>query len=285
MNISIKNRMKSIMLFVILLLPIQAIAQTGQFIVPSDLIARKVIKVDVKARISVNRVQQALKKGRVIFVDTRSPADFEKLRIAGSINIPLFLIKTKEFLKDKFVVLVNEGYAFSQLEKECARLRSSGFTQVFILDGGLNGWQQAGLELAGDPFAAKELVNVSAQTFFMERHFENWTVIDVVPENLASARFLPEAAKISFSGKDDFPALLQKHLGQPRSDILYLTMIIDEQGENYAALKRLLDKAGINNVYYLEGGLAGYKTFLHRQSLMRQPQKLQSGVKECSTCP
>jgi rhodanese-related sulfurtransferase len=103
--------------------------------------AMKLGKRNPELAISAESVLQKLKEKReIILIDVRNSKKFEKFRIPGSINIPLFAIKTKTFLKSKPLVLINEGYSYSQLEQECMILRNSGF-KASILDGGIYYWK------------------------------------------------------------------------------------------------------------------------------------------------
>ncbi len=73
--------------------------------IPPELILRKLRKRDPAFAISVESVLRKLKKKeKIVLVDVRNREKFEKIRIPGSINIPLFAIKTKTFLKHKPLV-------------------------------------------------------------------------------------------------------------------------------------------------------------------------------------
>ena len=54
----------------------------------------------------------------------------------------MYAVKTKEFLKDKPLILISEGYPDSDLEQGCRDLRAVGFKRAFILNGGLNDWKE-----------------------------------------------------------------------------------------------------------------------------------------------
>jgi len=97
--------------------------------IPSELITRKLRKRNPAFAIFVESVLRKLKKKQeIVLIDVRNREEFEKFRIPGSINIPLFAIKTKTFLKRKPLVLINEGESYRPLEQECKRLRDTGFT-------------------------------------------------------------------------------------------------------------------------------------------------------------
>ena len=88
-------------------------------------------------------------KQPITLVDIRGKDQFKTVSIPGAINIPLYAIKTKIYLKSQPLILINEGYHYEPLERECAQLRKAGF-QAWILHGGLTGWKQTGGPLNGD---------------------------------------------------------------------------------------------------------------------------------------
>ena len=255
---------------------------------PPEFTTRKLRQVSSDKRKTVADVVKAIAdKESIALVDVREASDFEKLRIQGSMNIPLYLIKTKPFLKNQTVVLVNEGYAYTQLEIERTRLGELGFAKVFILEGGLNAGSKSQDTLAGDPFEIEKTADVSPKVFFLERHWDNWTFIDAsAPDFKEGEHLIPEAIRVPFSGdEDDFIKRLHDTLDGSQDKAGSSVLFFDQNGERYAALKHLVRKSGLKKVFFLEGGLEGYKSFLNNQALMRQPLKIKSGVEACKSCP
>lgn len=85
-----------------------------------------------------------------LVVDTRAAGDFEKGHIPGAKHLPLAQVEPEHRLlaaaKARPLVLVcKSGQAANAA---AAKLRKAGFAQVHVLDGGIDGWQQAGLPLA-----------------------------------------------------------------------------------------------------------------------------------------
>ena len=85
-----------------------------------------------------------------LVVDVRAVADFEKGHVPGAKQVALTEAKPEHKLlaaaKSRPVVLVCKS---GQSAEGAARaLRKAGFERVFVLDGGIDGWQQAGLPLA-----------------------------------------------------------------------------------------------------------------------------------------
>jgi len=239
--------------------------------------------------ISVESVLRQLReKQEIILIDVRDGKDFEKFRIPGSINIPVFAVKTKAFLKNKPLVLINEGYNNTKLEKECRRLRDSGCTKVWVMNGGLNFWRQKGGPLQGDVFAQKELNTISPRTFFAERNFEDWLVIDVSESRKPEALYLmPQGIHVPFSSDPTrFRSELKKGVDKHKNHAFLLVLIFNEDGRQYKKIEKVVNQSKIKNVFYLKGGLQGYKKFLQKQALIRQPtDSLKKTLRKCARCP
>jgi len=257
--------------------------------IPPGLITRKLRKRDPALAISVETVLRKLKKKEgVVLVDVRNREEFEKFRIPGSINMPLFSIKTKSFLKSQSLVLINEGYHYGPLEQECKQLRDSGFNSVWVLNGGLNVWKESGAPLNGDIFVQKELNRMPPQVFFEEKNDENWLLIDVSkPKNPESRYLIPQAIAIPFvDDAEQCVSSIKRAMGRDKTNRLLSLLIFDERGEQYERVEKLIEEAGLRSVFYLKGGLKGYKTFLQRQALIWQPKEHSTKtLKKCASCP
>jgi rhodanese-related sulfurtransferase len=245
--------------------------------------------------VSVETVLQKLKeKQDFILIDVRNPNEFEKFRIPGSVNIPLFALKTKTFLKSKPLVLINEGHCYKQLREECAILSETGFT-ISILVGGLYQWRRKGGPLEGDVFAQRGLNEISPQTFFAGKGYENWMVIDVSK----SGKREPDidiknvrGTHIPFANDSkEFISKLKSATKNHSEKEFASILICDEKGKNYEEIERQIQIAGIQNVLYLKGGLEGYKTFEQQQMSMARAKseggrkKSTKTNKNCATCP
>jgi rhodanese-related sulfurtransferase len=254
-----------------------------------ELINRKLRKRDPAFAISVETVLRKLnEKEEIALIDVRNREEFEKFRIPGSINIPLFAIKTKTFLKHKPLVLINEGYHYSPLERECKRLSDSEFTAARVLNGGLNAWREKGAPIDGDVFAQKELNKMPAQVFFEEKNDENWVVIDVSKPKNPEARYLiPQAMSIPFADDTgDFVSSIKRVIEKHEKNSFLSFLILNENGEQYEKIEKLIEKAGLRNVFYLKEGLMGYKGFLKQQAIMWQPKEhSRKTLKKCPSCP
>jgi rhodanese-related sulfurtransferase len=238
-------------------------------------------------RISVESVRHKLKeKQDILLVDVRNKKEFEAFSIPGSLNIPLFAIKTKSFLKPKWLVLVNEGYDYRKLEQTCEDLRESGFN-VWVLQGGLYYWKEKGGRLKGDPFAQKELNKMPPSVFFTERDDETWMVIDVSsPKKHESNTLIPQAISLPFLGNEtQFVSTLNKVTAARKNNQNLSLLVYNEKGENYTTIESILENAGLN-VFFMKGGIRGYEDFLKRKDLIKEAKHNEKAtIENCSTCP
>lgn len=227
--------------------------------------------------------KQRLKKD-VRFVDVRAAVEFEQVRIAESINIPLHLIKTKSFLKNAPIVLVNDGRSSAELEQACQALRHDGFQQVTVLEGGLNAWRENSRPLAGDPFAQARLNRMSAAELSVERLYRDWLVLDVsTPGKFKDLRQWMPVNVVAVSTKAGVNlaastrAIIAKHR---KTNPQVRVLLVADDNQAYERLDARLQKGSAISTFRLDGGLTGYREFLSRQIAMwnqqNQPQRLPS---------
>lgn len=221
----------------------------------------------------------------VLFVDVRDREAFDRLKIPGSIHIPVYALKSKTFLRDKSFVLVSEGYPNISLDQTCKALRAGGFARASILSGGLRSWMLKKGPIEGDPFAAKEVTRVPPKDFFAQQESPDWLVVIASgPTASASQPLIPGALILTLQGDSrkfvsSLKTLINSKPGSPRLTVL----VSDERGEKYESIERTVQEEGIRNVFYLEGGLEAYRIFLQQQALLGQPGREE--VKRCVSCP
>jgi rhodanese-related sulfurtransferase len=238
--------------------------------------------------ISVEVVFERLKeKDPPTIVDVREQSQFEAVSIPGSINIPLFAVKTKTFLKAKPLILVNDGYAYEPMERACAHLRNNGF-KAWILDGGLTAWKQKGGALHGDPFQQQGLDKVPAPVFYTEKAYDNWLIVNITPSKQTKPNSLiPEAVNIPLTkNTSSFVSSLQKAVARHKDNPLLLVMLLNEKGEGYETIEQPLREAGMAKVFFLSGGIEAYDRFVKNLSVIRQAQdNSKQTIKKCINCP
>jgi len=251
--------------------------------IPDELIARKLKKHDASLAISAEAVLHKLKQNQEFtLVDVRGRQDFERLSIPGAVNIGLYAVKTKTYLKSAPIVLVNEGFRYAELEDESKRLAQHGF-KVSILDGGLPAWQRQGGRLTGDFFALDEMKSVSAPVFFREKDYETSLVVDISPTRSdASSKLLPYALHLpELDSNPASEAGFRKVFARRQKSPFQSVVIFNETGAQYDRAQEYLSRTGID-AFILKGGLAAYQKYLAGLLLSWKPRN--SRMKTVSNC-
>lgn len=238
--------------------------------------------------ISVESVLKRLKaQEEMTLIDIRDPKAFERVRIPGSLNIPLYAVRSKQFLISKVLVLLNEGFNHGQLEQGCRRLREYGFL-AWILEGGLKGWSEAGGPLDGDTMVRNDLNKVTPQDLFEERNFDNWIAVDAGksknPKN--PPPFFKVISLDSIDSEEKISLSLSGFPGRQKLKHALRFVIFNEDGKGYESLRKAFEKAKSSDVFYLEGGLEGYRAFLWQQAtpLQRDDYPTKT-IEKCKNCP
>jgi rhodanese-related sulfurtransferase len=283
------------------------------FILLSVILSTQLNAAETKSRnaslsIAPTTVMQRLeKKERIFLVDVRDGTNFNKFKIPNAINIPLSFIKTKSFLKTQPVVLINEGYSYTELEREAEGLNESGF-DVKIMEGGLWAWKHKGGTIVGDPFAQQDLNKIPSADFFQEKDYSNLVIIDASATKTGHKSELPNTSIHlgNDEGAPDVKALVralfvdrkslkkyQKNMALPegidlvksaKTDPLLSAVVINEDGD-YSLLEKGIDEVCRDKVFYLEGGVAAYEKFLEFKLLANRPrQDRVKSTEECEEC-
>lgn len=252
--------------------------------IPDELIARQLKTLDRSLAISVEAVLYRLKRNQPLtLVDVRRQQDFDRLHIPGSINIPLYAVKTKTYLKPVRVVLVNQGFNYAELQAECRRLGERGFS-VSILDGGLPAWKRKGGQLIGDLFALEDMKTVSSRVFFQAKDDESTEVVDISRiRSDASTRLFPYATHIPILHETNRAISELKRLNRKNRPLPSI-VIFDENGEQYERAEKILSRMGIDS-FYLQGGAAAYQKYLDGLLLSWKPRdNRMKTVGKCKPC-
>ena len=98
--------------------------------------------------ITTTQAVQIVNQKKGVFVDVRGEADYTKGHIADSVNLPgSNLLEGALTMKDKqkpVIVVSANGQGTLPLTKQ---LQENGFSEVYILKGGIQKWQEAKLPL------------------------------------------------------------------------------------------------------------------------------------------
>lgn len=222
------------------------------------------------------------------FVDVRGSVDYARARLPGSLNMPLYEVKTKSFLKGKDIVLVDGGWGDERLELECLYLQNAGFASVKILYGGLNAWSASGQPLEGT--RCHEVQSLSAAALCSVIKYGDWLAVDLTDSD-DSVGIIPGAQRISWHTARDGEAAARLR------DLLMANakgkrvVLFTENGEDYDAIQDQVDGPDGVPVFFLRGGIQDYRRQLRENAALQRAGVTTvtsgsgGGRKPCGSCP
>jgi rhodanese-related sulfurtransferase len=232
---------------------------------------------------SVQPIYNGWSRNEALLIDVRRSDEFQKYQIPGSINLEPFSIKSKSFLKDKRIVLLNEGRYLSQLEALCVRLKAKGFRDVAVMAGGLHAWYQARYPVIGDRLELSKLNQISPAELIASLHERDWKFIELDQSLSSLAELLPPSAILEYqANKREFISAINRANKRFAHPDLNGFLVVNEQGDNYRKIERLLQLTDAKNIFYLSGGISAFKRYLHTHSSLMS--RLARGFKEPHRC-
>lgn len=256
--------------------------------IPAVWVTRVVRRSNPALFISVESLfRKPLRNDGTCLVDVRPLKDYERCRIPGSIQIPLFALASREYLKPSHLVLIGHGYDSGKLERACARLIASGF-RATVLEGGIAAWVRKGQPLEGNVMAEERFIAVPPGDFFEERHWGYWIFINTcVKEKAEGDRLIPQAFSLPQSDEPgEFVSRVQELLKSQEERNPRFVLIFDDNGDAFPGLARMLRQRGVGNIFFLEGGVAGYRKFMEHQLQVNgsASRGKQGGMRQCASC-
>jgi len=218
---------------------------------------------------------------RTIFVDVRAEEAFQKIRIPDSINVPLHFVKTKGYLHNMSVILVNQGHTHNRLLFQAELLNKKGIETV-VLAGGLAGWSQQKGNLTKSDSAESGMLHEVDTASLSLTEFTRY--IDISPEQIAGdSPLLSSAEHVPTTSLDDLPALAVLIDAEGQSPLARV-LIFNQKGE-YGLLENLPGKCR-TTLFFLQSGSEGYvKNLLQQQAILEPKSERLKTIGGCSTCP
>jgi len=232
--------------------------------------------------ISAGELQKELEianaTARPLVIDVRSQGGFAACRIAGAMNLPLSLLRTKSFYKSRHIVLVNCGYENGTLLDEAATLEKAGFPHVRVLEGGLVAWRAFGGQFIGENPADVSWAMLTAEEAHDVVQKPNWLVVDAggTPSKLVSSHF---ANSLHLPHSNDFDSYL-KDVAKASSGRKGINRILitELSRDEFRKLSTSRDGTAESSPLYflLDGGAVAYSGYLNREHRIqnRQPTTL-----------
>lgn len=184
----------------------------------------------------------AVEGRELTIVDTRGEEDFRRVNIRGAINLPAAQLLHMSELRDRSILLVDQGFRRSNQAEMCQQARLAGFTRLSILKGGMAAWSSSGRDLNGHLQALSELHRIRADAFLVEA-MRNRVTLLAEPAVLARLKkLLPEATDLRQLGQS--PAL-EKQIGlvlsQPQGSVSRSLVVFSDHPEALAKVSHFQD--------------------------------------------
>lgn len=187
-------------------------------------------------------------------IDSRQKKNFDLVHIPGSLNAPLFSIKTKTHLKNRKLLLLGESYEIAALENICLELKRTGFEHVRFLRGGIRSWLLSGSTLAGNSNLVTAAPKIPAYALMQELGKSRWRL-------LALSCAKKELEQQDWPGveyvdrqPDGIQAIAEAIARSSSAESIALIACGSEPDRLYDELTVKLSTAQSKNLYYVDGG-------------------------------
>lgn len=219
--------------------------------------------------VRVDEVFKDWKNHRITLVDVRNKKAYASHRIPGAVNIPLFAVKQKGFLRQRNVVLMNEGRTHVDLLRACKELMANGFDSVKVLDGGIHSWITMNGAVEGNKTALVHHRVISSPEFVSALPERQWVVI--LLDGIKKANFvsLADNKVIEYAGTMDQLVNILGNAFEKHGSKRHAVLLANQQGGNYQGITTLLKEHAVANVFLLDGGINEYQKYLSQHLAMR----------------
>ena len=123
-----------------------------------------------------------LSEAAPLLVDIRSTDHFNQVRVNGALHIAPHILKTKEYLRERPIIILGEPSDYRTLRRLCAELSSAKFLRYEALLGGIATWARSATEtFVGDKESLSGVLAITPMELLAERAGSPWLFVDVSP--------------------------------------------------------------------------------------------------------
>ena len=218
---------------------------------------------------------------KMYMIDVRDQQKYNLIKIPASINMPLHTIKTKTFLKNKPIVLINSGFAYKRLISECQILSQKGFQSVHILKGGLNAWYRSGNRIDSNAFSLDDIFSITPVALYEDIEYKDIIIYEIHEKEITGQSIIPNAVCMMYH-KNMADDLIQE-ISKLESEPLYIVVACDN-ARWHKEIEKGLRESIKSPFFFLKGGLRNYETFIKNQQAMWKYEHVIQTKKECGAC-
>ncbi len=211
----------------------------------------------------------------VTLVDVRPVNHYVQVHAKGAQNIQPFTLEAKQDLKSRSIVLIGEGADDPLLPSRVDHLKALGFKDVHFLAGGLRAWQLAGGLTEGSALPqSASLALLNPSEFYTEQKVASgWLVVNV--DGAGNSGAFPTIYPIKSLPWKGSPSAFAQALGVAVSSQNSRVLIASLLGTEYDQIEGVVRSSKITvPVYYLDGGIQAYATYVEQQTLALTAKKV-----------
>ena len=205
----------------------------------------------------------AVKAGRAMVIDVRAAEEYAESHVVGSLNIPVSQLKVSPAFRGRDLYLTGPALVTGPLQQACVQLRKQTSAKVFVVLGGVQGWEAAGAAVfhqldprpvIGAVGLADAVERVAGQgAVFGAAGVDDFDRQYFFPESEA----LPEAAG---AWREWVEGALRKTTGP--------VVLVDVMGDRFGVLNQGAPASWLGRVFYLRAPVSMYQEAVSRMATL-----------------
>jgi rhodanese-related sulfurtransferase len=223
--------------------------------------------------IALDRFERLRDSGEVFVADLRMADEYQRGHINGAVPARVSDIATKEFLKNRVVVLVDSGRRSIDTLSACVRLRQIGLTRAYALRGGMQAWWLSGRPSIGPVPSPAATTSIGVAELMAESASQLSTVILAAGAESLSSHFPGSKAL----GSSSLEVALKAMLGAPTDQRLreaQALVLVSGKPLSEQEKERLLQISTPRNLFIYDADLEAIRRFVaDRQASWRARER------------
>ncbi len=205
----------------------------------------------------------AVKAGRGMVIDVRAGEEYAESHVVGSLNIPVSQLKVSPAFRGRDLYLTGPALVTGPLQQTCVQLRKQTSAKVFVVPGGVQGWEAAGAAVFHqlDP---RPVIGAVGLADAAERVGGQGVVIGVGGmDDFERQYYFPEGEAMSEGAgawREWVEGALKKSTGP--------VVLVDVQGDRFGELNQGAPESWLGRVFYLRAPVSRYQEAVSRMAAL-----------------
>lgn len=216
-----------------------------------------------------SELQEYLQQPLVRLIDPRPAAQYALQHYPNSLNIPLYAIKTKSYLKDSPILILGDQAKQREALQTCSELLSLGFKARFLPN------HQQALKVTNGAWSSVMPTDILHELSHANAN-QSWLLIDLDQSHSIELNHLklakpPQAQKLSHTNL----SWIKKHLGELggqgyQFDQIWVGLLLPEHLNTPSLLDKWQLELKDYQVFIVAGGLAALDKYLKQHQVINQ---------------